>query len=286
MKNKFLILLSLNMFSCGTKYLTSKVSDPKKDSFKEESFIRYTTDRLINLEKTPFKGLSLCYQGSIKEGKKVLLNELNERKNSPSYWNEVGVCHFLEQSYSKADFYFDLSLQKANSSFYPPALNNKGAIQLKLRHFEGAIKYFKKAAGSKGEHQVPLFNMAQVYLQFNRLEQAGRIINDINSKNNKRGIKNDPDLLFSLGSYYLLKGNTQKAISVFQKIPRQYQKREDVALLTAIGLYENQKYYQAKKLLKGQTFIDHIPLKKSAQKLFKIIEERIKVIELKEKKGS
>lgn len=274
-----LFLAILIMSSCSTKFLTSKVSDPKKDSFKKESFLRYSNDRLEKLEDTSFKGLSLCYQGKISEGKETLLHELKKRKDDPAYWNELGVCTFLEENYGKADFYFDLSLEKARKGYFPPALNNKGVLKLRLRHYESALDYFKKAVGRRKEHMVPLFNMAQVYLQFNLLDQAGPLMEDIYKRNEKENVKEDPDLLFSLGSVYLLKGQTRKAMSFFTKIPSNYQKREDVTLVTAIGLYEEKQYYKAKEVLEGQNFINYVPLKRSAQKLSELIETEIKKIE-------
>lgn len=277
---KWTLILAILLFtSCATKFLTSKVSDPQKDSFKKESFLRYSSDRLEKLEGTAFKGLSLCYQGKISEGKETLLHELKQRKNDPAYWNELGMCAFLEENYGKADFYFDLSLEKAPKGHYPPALNNKGILKLRLRHYESALAYFKKSVGKKREHLVPLFNMAQVYLQFNLLEQAGPIMEEIYQRNQKENVNKDPDLLFSLGSVYLLKGQTKKAMEFFGQIPSDYQNREDVTLVTAISLYEEKKFYEAKEILEGQNFIHYVPLKRSAKKLSELIENEIKRIE-------
>lgn len=276
MKNWSLPLITVLLLTgCSTKFLTSKVGDPSKDSFKEESFLRYTEDRLEKLEKTSYKGLSLCYQGKIEEGKGILQKELKERKEDPLYWNELGMCSFLEDKYGKADFYFDLSLSKAKKGYFPPALNNKGMLNLKLRHYEKALDYFKKAVGKRREHQVPLFNMAQVYLQFNLLDQAGPLMEEIHKRNRNK----DPDLLFSLGTVYLLKGQTKKAMELYGQIPGDYKNREDVTLVTAISLYEEKKYYEAKEVLESQNFINYVPLKRSAKKLSELIEGEIKKIE-------
>lgn len=278
----YFLLGCILLTSCSTKFLTSKVSDPLKDTFKDESFLRYSEDRLEKLEKTSFKGLSLCYQGKIAEGKETLLQELKERKEDPNYWNELGMCTFLEENYGKADFYFDLSLQKAKGGYFPPALNNKGILKLKLRHYEAALGYFKKSVGKRKEHLVPLFNMAQVYLQFNLLDQAGPILERIYEKNQKEKLDRDPDLLFSLGSVYLLKGQTKKAMSFFSEIPSGYQKREDVTLVSAISLYEEKKFYEAREVLEAQNFINYVPLKRSAKKLSDLINSEIKKIEAKQ----
>lgn len=274
MRNLTLLLIALPFLaSCATKTLTSKVIDPNQDSFKEEAFLRYTTDRLERLEKTPYSALSKCHQGDYNEGLKALQITMKENKKSPEYWNQVGMCYFLSENYAKAEFYFELSLNNSGQR-YSPALNNIGVLKLKTRHYEDALNYFKRAGKIGKSNNVPLFNQAQVYLQFNLIDQAGPILKDLNKKS-----KTDPDILFSLGTVYLLKGDTKESLTLFNQIPQSYKNREDVTLVKAIGLYEEKKYYQAKETLDSVNFINHVPLKRSAKKLSELVLREIKRIE-------
>jgi len=276
MRSLLIILIAIALpflGSCATKTLTSKVIDPNQDSFKEEAFLRYTTDRLEGLEKTAYGAVSKCHQGDYNEGLKALQITMKENKKNPEYWNQIGMCYFLSENYAKAEFYFELSLNNSRQRF-SPALNNIGVLKLKTRHYEDALNYFKKAAKMGRSNNVPLFNQAQVYLQFNLVDQAGPILKELNKKN-----KTDPDVLFSLGTVYLLKGNTKDSLYLFNKISNSYKKREDVTLVKAIGLYEQKKYYEAKETLDSVNFINHVPLKRSAKKLSELVLREIKRIE-------
>ncbi len=267
----FLVLLS-SLMGCSTGHLASKVSDEKFDGFKEESFLRYTGDRLKRIEDKRYSHLSLCYQGDIEEGLAALKDELEDQKKNPDYWNQVGMCYFLQKNYPKAEFYFNLSLDQKSNRYFAPAINNLGILKLKDRHYEEAIELFKKAKGRN--HKVPLFNLSQVYLEFNLIDKALVVLEDL-----RREIKTDPDLLFSLASGYLMKGNTKKAANYLGQIPSQFRKREDVSLINAITLYEQKKYYAAKDVLNDQNFVNYYPIKKSARKLEDLVDFEIERIE-------
>lgn len=281
-KNLVLILIILSgaswLSSCATRTLTSKVSDAGLDSFREESFLRYTEERLQKLEATPYQALAKCYAGEIKEGLNQLQTQMKEQKKNPEYWNQVGMCYFLKENFTKAEYFFELSLAQVRKGNFAPALNNLGVLKLKLRHYEDALNYFKKAAGRNDRHKVAVFNQAQVYLQFNLLDQAAPLLEGLAKEN-----KNDPDLIFSLGSVYLLKGQTKRAFEIFNTIPEKYKNREDVTLVRAISLYEQGRFYEARDVLEGKNFLEYVPLKRSAKKLGLLVQEKIKAIEAAEK---
>jgi tetratricopeptide (TPR) repeat protein len=283
MKTNILITLSLIGFmSCSTQHLTSKVQDEKRDTFREESFLRYTEDRLDKLGNTPYKSLAKCHNDEVNEGLKELQHQTHEKKKDPEFWNQIGMCYFLANHLVKAEYYFQFSLDLDKKKRYAPALNNLGTIKLKQGHYEMALDYFKKAAEfKKGERnlKVPLFNQAQVYLQFNLLQNAQTILEALNHEN-----REDPDILLSLGSVYLMQGNTQKSLDILQKIPKRYQDREDVTLIRALGLYENKKIYEVYELLKEYDFTQYVPLKNSAKKLKELVTLEVKKLEELKKK--
>ncbi|MEC7276818.1 MAG: CDC27 family protein [Bdellovibrionota bacterium] len=271
---KFVTLLTLSLFFCGcaTKHLASKVEQDKYDGFKEESFLRYTQDRLNGLDANKYAALSLCHQKDFEEGLTTLRGQLKEKKKSADYWNQVGMCYFLREDYPKAEFYFNFSLEQDRNKNYAAALNNLGILKLKDRHFDEAITYFNKA--KRGGHKVPRFNLAQVFLEFNLVDKALIVLEDLH-----RSAQSDPDLLFSLASAYLMKGRTKNAMGILDKIPNEFREREDIALINAVTLYEQRNYYAAKEVLEATTFLSYYPLKKSAQKLTDLVEAEIARIE-------
>ncbi len=279
MKNHplFIMIVTLGLSSCATSTLTSKVADEKRDTFREESFLRYTEDRLDKLENTPYSALAKCHNEDINEGLKDLQKQTHDQKKNPEFWNQIGMCYFLADHMVKAEYYFQFSLDMDKNKRYAPALNNLGTIKLKQGHYEMALDYFKKASEYKKGQQnlkVPLFNQAQVYLQFNLLPKAQQILEALNHEN-----RQDPDILLGLGSVYLLQGQTQRSLKILKDIPERYQNREDVTLIRALGLYEEKKIYEVYELLKEYNFTNYVPIKKSAQKLQQLVTLEVKKLE-------
>ena len=272
MKKTLLLTLTLaGLTGCATNGLTSKVADENRDTFREESFLRYTEARLDKLEKTPYKSLAKCHSDDVNEGLRELQHQTHEQKKKPEFWNQVGMCYFLANHLVKAEYYFQFALDLDSKHPYLPALNNLGAIKLKQGHYEMALGYFKQA-GKK--LKVPLFNQAQVYLQFNLLKNAQIILEELNRDN-----RQDPDILLGLGSVYLLQGDTKRSLGTLQQIPERYQNREDVTLIRALGLYQNKLIFEAYALLKEYNFIHYVPIKKSAQKLKELVTLEVRKIE-------
>lgn len=267
-----LFLLSM-LTSCGTTQLTSKIDAEKGDTFREESFLRYTSDRLQKLENTPYTALAKCHEGDTKEGLKELQQQTQKQKKNPEFWNQVGMCYFLQRDMVKAEYFFQFSLDMTKRKDFAPALNNLGTIKLKQGHYEMALSYFQKAT-SKVKLKVPLFNQAQIYLQFNLLDKAQTILEALNAQNYK-----DPDILLGLGSVYLMQGDTKRSLQTLKTIPTQYQDREDVTLMRALGLYEEKRIPEVYELLKDYNFTHYVPLKRSARSLEKLVRVEMKKIE-------
>jgi len=270
-------LFTVNLVGCATGHLTSKVQEERRDTFREESFLRYTEDRLDKLENTPYQALAKCHNDNVNDGLKELQKQTHEKKKDPEFWNQIGMCYFLADHLVKAEYYFQFSLDLDDKKKYAPALNNLGTIKLKQGHYEMALDYFKKAAEYKKGRKnlkVPLFNQAQVYLQFNLLRNAQSILEALNHENGE-----DPDILLGLGSVYLLQGKTALSLKTLQSISPSYQGREDVTLVRALGLYEEHKIYEVYELLKEFNFTRYVPMKRSAQKLKELVSIEVKKIE-------
>ena len=189
------------------------------------------------------------------------------QENNPSYWNQVGMCYFMYKNYKKADFYFNWAIKISGRRPYVPAINNLGVISMNLKHYQQALNYFKQAQKHNRSFRVPLFNLSQVYLKFHLLGPAQKILKKLYLKNNK-----DVEVIYSLGSLYLLKGNLSKAHRLWESIPKDRRNREDIALMRSLTLYQQKKYKKALSILKEQDFEKFLSMKKSALKLQKLLE--------------
>jgi tetratricopeptide (TPR) repeat protein len=279
MKKAILIPLTILLLtSCAGPKLLSKIESEDKDSFKEESFLRYSSARLNKLNEGPYSSLASCHNGDVSKGLKELQRQLKEKEKEPSYWNQVGMCYFLKRHYSKAEFYFQMSLDLSRNR-YAPAMNNLGVIKLQKRFFQDALKNFNNAKRRDKSLATPNFNKAQVYLKFNLPDKALRELSKLDTKD-----QNDIDVNLALASSYLLKNNISKSLSYLKKIPKYGHSREDIALMRAMSLYLKNDFYEAKKALEEQKFTRILPIKKSSQKLMILITEKIKELEELEKK--
>ena len=265
-------------FSCSS-IMERRISDASRDAFKDESFLRYSEDRLTHLESSAYKGVGLCHSGNYQKGLKILRIQALKKANYSSYWNQVGLCYFIAKNYIKASFYFDLSIEKSKKKLYAPALNNKGILHLHHKRYQEALDNLLKARKAAPHLKVPQFNLAQVYLKFYLLAPAQKILSKLHRHNSK-----DIEVIHSLASVHLLQNQVNKAQRLLASIPTKQQNREDVALLQSLLSYRQEKYLQAMKTLEAQKFTI-IPLRESATKLRALCKERLeKSIKVKQAK--
>ena len=281
LSTSIVLLTLIGLSGCATTRLNSELSEEKQDSFREESFLRYTKSRLGKLENTPYAALSKCHSDDVNQGLKDLQKMTHDKKKDPEFWNQIGMCYFLADHLVKAEYFFQFSIDLNPKNRYAPALNNLGTIKLKQGHYDMALDYFKKAAEfKKGQTnlKVPLFNQAQVYLQFNLLENALTIFEALDRQNS-----GDPDIMMGLASVNLLEGKTGQALDILHQIPQEYRDREDITLIKALALYETGKIDEVYELLKEYNFTQYVPMKKSAQMLKKLVTAQVRKREILEK---
>ena len=86
--------------------------------------------------------------------------------------NHPAFLGYLDDELEKAEHFFNLALHTAKKQKrkFSVAENNLGLIQLRLRHFDKALKLFKSA--EKSGMVTPTFNKLQLYLQFGQLSKA------------------------------------------------------------------------------------------------------------------
>lgn len=269
-----LILIILLVVSCASNQFQS-IDSEKNDLLSNESLLRYSSDRKNTLEKK--KGFNLievmkCHNGEIEEGLKLLKQKYAPGKNNSEYWNHVGVCHYLGGNYPKAIFYYNLSLQTCRKNEqYPAAYNNLGVIYLKLRHFEKSHEFFKLAIKSRKKLFTPLLNISHLYIKFGMINKALKELNKLHYRNNQ-----DVDVLASLGTAWLLKGNSLKSITFFNKISEKNRTRQDIAAHFALALYVSKNYEGAINALSEQKDSGISEIKKMSEKLEGLIKAEIK----------
>ena len=155
--NIFLIVHLIVNISCANLKLETIIENEKNDVLAGESFLRYSANRIKlvqgkgNLIQT---AVTYCHQNKISKGLEILRQNLLKEKENPNYWNHVGTCYYLLNSFAKSKYYLKIALAKGinleiekteNKSTFYPAYNNLGLIYLKLRDYDKALLYFKLA---------------------------------------------------------------------------------------------------------------------------------------------
>lgn len=227
---KYLLLLIISCSSTGSM---------EKNIFANESFIKYSKKKLGEFEKTPndLKGVALCHNGKIQEGLLFLKNEANIKKDDPEYWNHIGNCHFLNQDYLKAKFYYTVSLQTAERKKikYPSAINNIGIVYLSQKNIKGAVESFTKAHQIGPDLATPLYNLGQIYLEYGYFNKSIEYFLKLYAMNQK-----DPEILSSLASAYSRNKNFSESEQYFKKMSKSDLKAYPESVLdytrTLIGL--------------------------------------------------
>ena len=270
-----LIVLFGLCLGCSALSLSLRTNDSSRDTFREESFLRYSHNRLKKFYGTPYEGLAKCHEGEHGEGLEQLRKQLAVKKDRPDYWNEVGLCYFMAKNYPIAAFYFDLAIKKSPKGRpYIPAFNNRGVLHLQLGHYQQAQELFKAAHKKNPKLKVPQFNLAQIYLRFYLLGPAKEILQKLHKENDQ-----DVDVIHSLGSLYLLEGNLSRSEALFKSIPREFQERQDIAWVRALSYYQQKKYRETLKVLKKYDLEEFSPLKESVTRLMSLTVRRMKELE-------
>lgn len=261
---KVFLLLNLLFFlnSCSTSKKGHVVAETKNDFFKEESFLRFDQKRLSEVENN-----APCFSGNIIDDLQKLRSNLDTEKDNPHYWNQIATCYYLNKQYTKAEYYYQISLgtaQKKNQ-IYSPALNNLGLLNLTLKHYITARDYFRKSL--KGNQFVtPRYNLALIHLKYKKPEMAIKLLSRYAKSNSK-----DPDLNFNLAYAHYLLGEFQMSTHFLNQMGEQ-NNRSDAIYLKAIMLYDQNKFEDAISLIESNK-IDIKEFNKS-NNMLKVLAER------------
>ena len=264
---KFINLLSyfiavIQLIGCSTQLLNNKIEIDSNDLLKEESLMRYNSNRLQALENSKSDTISsailACHQNKFTKGLGLLEKEMHQNKTNAFYWNALGTCYSLNQDYSKALFYYQLGIEALASMSSPNKAiaeasisNNVGLIHLNFKRFDEAFNLFKKANTLAPEFVTPEYNMAQLYLEFNQNNKALIIFKKLEKKN-----PNDIDLLYSLSLVYFRINDLDNSFKSISKIQPNYLNRPDIVGLYAYNLMKKNRLEEAKTILEKRLYAD------------------------------
>lgn len=253
-------LILINFISCASHKNPRAISNDTMDGLKYESLSRYDLKRLQPALKKD-NPLALCHNNDFDKAQKILKQKLDEKINDFNYWNKISTCYILEKEYSKARYFLDIALSRAKKNKDKSIiLNNIGLVLLEQKHFEEAKDYFKKSIELSSKYLTPKFNLVQIYLKFGIYKKADKEINLLLNANN-----NDIDFLNAKAHTQLMLKEYKNALVYFNKIPKDYRKRDDIATNMAMTYYMLGLYNNAKEIITSAEKSDQYFVEKQEQ---------------------
>jgi tetratricopeptide (TPR) repeat protein len=269
MKTIVLTISLMIIASCSTSRIDRKIDDHTWDSLADESYLRMGEERL---KKTAGHAVKNCYQGKAAETLEQYKKDFVKDGQTPYYWLHIGNCYFIQESWTKAEFFYRMTLDESKAPTVKSiALNNLGLIHFKYEQWEKGKEFLRQSMALAPKFKVPRYNMSQLYLQFGLYDKAIEVL----SESAFRGHK-DIDVYFSLANAYLYKGDLKKSGEYFKMIPDEHFRREDIAATYALYLIKTGNYKGAKEIMSFRDRSDVPELTAISQKIEKILLQRMK----------
>lgn len=271
MKILLSLIILLTFVSCSSSRIERKIEDVNWDSLADESYLRWGEQRLEKHAKTEHKVVG-CYQGESKETLKEFKKDYLTKNQDPYYWLHVGNCYFIEEKWTKAEFFYRMTLEESKlKTVKSIALNNLGLIHFRYEQWEKGKEFLKESMNLAPKFKVPRYNMSQLYLQFGLYDKAIEVLNDSAFRGHK-----DIDVYFSLANAYLYKGDLKTSAEYFRMIPKENFRREDIAATYALYLLKQGKVREAKSVMDDRDRSGVMELTAISQKIEKILAQRLK----------
>ncbi len=271
MKNIILLSILLVLAGCSSSRIDRKINDVAWDSLADESYLRWGEKRL-EAHANPEHQVVGCYQGKAKETLKQYKKDYLTRGQSPYYWLHIGNCYFVEDEWSKAEFYYRMTLDEAKSPVEKSiALNNLGLIHFKYEQWEKGKEYLKQSMALAPKFKVPRYNISQLYLQFGLYDKAIEVLTD----NAFKGYK-DIDVYFSLANAYLYKGDLKTSAQYFKLIPEEHLHREDISATYALFLLRTGDVKKADEIMQERDRSGVPEITAISTKIERMISDRMK----------
>jgi len=268
---KGMILFSLLFFaSCASQRLERKIEDSNWDALADETYLRWDHKRLKAASSAP--DVVGCYKGNTSKTLETYKREYLTRKDDPHYWLHVGNCYFVDEKWTKAEFFYHLALDEAKAPTVKSiALNNLGLLHFKHEQWEKGKEMLSKAIALAPRFKTPRFNLSQLYLQFGFYEKAIVVLSHDVFKGDQ-----DIDIYFSLANAYLYKGDMKKAGAYFELIPKKHLRREDIASTYALYLIRRGNLKLATQVLDDRERSGVPEIAAISEKIEKILIQRTK----------
>ncbi len=271
MKTIFIISLLIVLASCSSKRADRKINDSSWDTLASESYLRWGDTRLQKNARQDHLVVR-CYQGKVKEALDLYKKDFIAKSQHSNYFLDIGNCYFIEENYSKAEFFYRMTLNESRiAQMKAVALNNLGLISLQYGNWDKGMEFLKDSMAQGPLYKVPHFNLSQIYLQFGRYDEAIAVLNGPVFKGHK-----DVDVYFSLANAWLFKGDLKKSEEYFKMIPVDHFKREDIAATYALFLMKSGKMSEAKDVMDERNRSGVPVLTMISQKIEKLLLQRMK----------
>lgn len=265
------VLIFINLFfSCASKDKIHSIKEDKYDGLKYESLKRYGIKRLLspqNLEKP----LAQCHNSKYNVALEEFKNNLDKNINNFQYWNQISTCYILKQEYPKAKHFLDIGLSVSkNKRQRSIIMNNLAVIQLENENYVEAKSLLLKAIKLNKKALTPKFNLSQIYSKYGLYNKSEKILIELLAKEDK-----DIDFLNLMAHTKLMKNDYKLALLYFNKIPKEYRSRDDIATNMAMTYLKLEKYEEANKTLdkadkKNSDYLDsQLEISKFIEKLNK-----------------
>jgi tetratricopeptide (TPR) repeat protein len=257
-----LLLMTTYILGCSTQNFNKKIETADVDLLKEESLMRYNTNRLEKMEAPEkdfiSKSLLACHQKKFSKGLGLLEKEMNINKTNPFYWNALGTCYSLSKDFTKALFYYDLGLEALSMVNNQTKIlaegtltNNIGLVHLNFKRHNEAFESFKRSSELLPDFVTPQFNIAQLYIEFNNNAKALSILKKLEAKN-----PDDIDLLYSLSLIYFRNNDFDNSYIAIKRVKQDYLNRPDIVGLYAFNLMNKNKLAEAKDIIEKRLYAD------------------------------
>ena len=218
-----------------------KVSMENAQALKDESLYRLKDfDGSVDSEDTVTKIIKMCYEGDFEDAFALVSKEHDRYRDNPSFWNQVGTCHFLKGNKRKALLFYNKALEYRPS--FSPALNNIGVMYRKDGEDQKAEVAFSRAIESSNFAKTPRFNLAQLYLDYGLFNRALAHLRVLEKSK-------DVDVYAGLGSAYLMAGEAKRAAAYFDKIDPDFLERPYIGINAALAYFEAGDREKAKDVL-------------------------------------
>lgn len=270
MKTLFVLSILAFLVSCSSSRIDRKINDASWDTLADETYLRWGESRLSNAN--PDHKVVGCYKGEAKETLTQFKKDYIAKEQSQYYWLHIGNCYFVQDAWSKAEFFYQMSLDNAKSPLEKSiALNNLGLIHFKYEQWEKGRELLKESMKTAPKFKVPRYNLSQLYLQFGFYDKAIETLTDPVFKSG-----HDIDVYFSLANAYFFKGDMVTATKYFKEIPSAYFQREDIAATYALYLIKKGDIKGAKSIMADRTRSGVLEITNISKKIEEMISEKLK----------